>query len=346
MDTAMRDVGVGIADTADGKGFVCVVLAAYADFRGEAPGGWLGVYPFDAAGPISLAMASDATGQSFGTNRGMPVMLMSDRDAPLSLTVSLRNSATGVLIGSTTVTNATLPDELGANEAFAIPSIYLEPNTVYQVRAVGTVEGLAVDQTTHFTTGARSTSAPFATTLSPGSMRAIYAYPTDRAVNDEYRAGVQMALEHIRGWFQQQLDGETFPIYGALPEVCALPHASAYYVDNAWLAVEEDILTCLPARSGDPDYDWVIYADVYDGCNRAGRLGGGESAFALLGREDLDGLTGHDSGVDGCGNPRAAPPLGFHHVAGLYLLSRHVSRVQRFGDAEASRFINVQRFGR
>ena len=98
----------------------------------------------------------------------------------------------------------------------------------------------------------------------------------------------------------------------------------------------------------------------------------------MLGREDLDGLTGHDSGVDGCGNPRAAPPLGFwigklgHEIghaldllhprgceAGLgicdsgsimwlgytsyaatYLGSRDL------GTMEASRFINMQRLGR
>ena len=98
----------------------------------------------------------------------------------------------------------------------------------------------------------------------------------------------------------------------------------------------------------------------------------------MLGREDLDGLTGHDSGVDGCGNPRAAPPLGFwigklgHEIghtldvshppgceaplgacdsgsimwlgytsyAATYLGSRDL------GTMEASRFINMQRLGR
>jgi hypothetical protein len=64
----------------------------------------------------------------------------------------------------------------------------------------------------------------------------------------------------------------------------------------------------------------------------------------LLGREDLDGLTGHDSGVDGCGNPRAAPPLGFWmgytSYPAAYLGSRDL------GTLKANRFINVQRFGR
>ena len=378
MNTEMRDMGVGIADTADGNGFVCVVLAAYADFRGEAPGGWLGVYPFDTAAPITLAMASDTTAESFGTNRGMPVMLMADRDAPLSLTVTVRKNATSAVLSSTTVTNATLPDELRPNEVFAIPSVYLEPETVYTVRAEGTVEGIPVDQTTQFTTGTRSHSAPFATTLAAGSIRAVYAYPTDRTPSDEYRAAVQMAVEHIQGWYQQQLGGETFSIYDTSPQVCALPRASAYYLEDPWDRVQTDIQACVPAHFGDPDYDWVIYADVDDGCNLPGRLGAGWDSLTMLPRADLAGLTAHDTGIDGCGQPRPVYPIsrwigGLAHEVGhtfniphppgceaglpgcdaaalmwqgyIAYPATYFSAIERTR-LLAHRFINLQRFGR
>ena len=96
----------------------------------------------------------------------------------------------------------------------------------------------------------------------------------------------------------------------------------------------------------------------------------------MLGREDLDGLTGHDSGVAGCGNPRAAPPLGFwigklgHEIghaldllhprgceaglgtcdSGSIMWLGYTSYPAAFlgsrdlGTLMASRFINVQRF--
>lgn len=378
MNTEMRDLGVGIADTADGNGFVCVVLAAYADFRGEAPGGWVGVYPFDAAAPVTLAMASDTTAESFGTNRGMPVMLMADRDAPLTLTVTVRKSATSALVSSTTVTNATLPDELMPNEVFAIPSVYLEPDTVYTVHAAGTVEGVPVDQTTQFTTGTRSHSAPFAATLAAGSIRAVYAYPTDRAPSAQYRDAVQMAVEHIQGWYQQQLGGETFSIYDTSPQTCALPRASAYYREDPWDRVQTDIQACVPAHFGDPDYDWVIYADVDDGCNLPGRLGAGWDSLTMLPRADLAGLTAHDTGIDGCGQPRPVYPIsrwigGLAHEVGHTFNIPHPPGCEAglpacdaaalmwqgyvaypatyFSATErvrllAHRFINLQRFGR
>jgi hypothetical protein len=267
---------------------------------------------------------------------------------------------------------------LASNEVFAIPSEYLEPNTVYTVRAAGTVEGQPVDQTTQFTTGARSHSAPFAATLATGTVRAVYAYPTDRTASAEYSDAVQMAVEHIQGWYQQQLGGETFSIYSTSPQVCALPQSSAYYLENPWDRVQADIQACVPAHFGDPDYDWIIYADVDYGCNLPGRLGAGWDSLTLLPRADLLGLTGGDTGIDGCGHQRPVYPIsrwigGLAHEVGhtfnlphppgcetaqpgcdsvalmwlgyLSYPATYFSSTQR-ASLLLHRFINVQRFGR
>lgn len=378
MNAAMRDIGIGISGTTDGKGFVCVILAAYADFRGEAPAGWLGIYPFDSAGSISLAMASDATGDTFGSNRGMPIMFLGDRDAPMSLTVTMRNITTQAVIHATTVTVGSLQPGLasGSSGTFAIPSIYLEPDTGYSIHAAGTVEGLSVDQTTTFATGGRSRSAPFVPELAKGTLRAIYAYPTDRTESDEYRQAVQVSIEHLQGWFQQQLGGETFSIYGAQPEVCALPRDSSYYLDESWTRIQTDIQSCVPAGFGDPDHDWVIFADVVHGCDLPGYLDAGGDTLAMLQRSALEGLAGRDAGFDACGRPRTKADmarwiglvgheightLGLPHPCDTYQAGCDVGSLMWEGPLtypaayfaaperailRSHHFINAQRFGR
>ena len=379
MNTEMRDMGVGIAETADGKGFVCVVLAAYGDFRGEAPAGWVGVYPFDNAAQIFLAMASDITGETFGVNRGEPILFMADRDAVLAMTsVTFKKTSTAVNIAAMTITSATLPADVTPNQILVVPSQYLERNTNYTVRFVGTVDGLQIDQATAFTTGRTSRSAPFTGSPAPGTMRTVYAFPTDRTNSLEYRAGIRMAIEHLQGWYQQQLGGETFGIYDPEPQVCALSQPSSYYVDNTWDKIQADVQVCAPVKFGDPDYDWIVYADVVHGCNLPGRLGAGTNTLTMLPREDLEGLVGRDTGVDACGGQFPLfPPLrfvgGLGHEVGHTLGLPHPPGceasaatcdaqslmwqgvysypVAHFSATERSslllhRFINLQRFGR
>jgi hypothetical protein len=376
LSSAMRDIGIGIADTADGKGFVCVVLAAYAEVRGEAPGGWLGVYPFDAAQDVSLAMASDATGDAYGTNRGMPVMLMVDPDAAMALSVTLEDEATGAVIDTRTVTGTSPEGGLPANALFAVPSIYLEPGTRYALRIEGTVEGLPVTRAGGFTTGDRSGSAPFTNGLGAGGMRIVYAYPTDRAISEESRDAMQYALEHLQGWYQQQLGGETFSIHLARPEVCALPRDSAYYLSDSWYKIQDDIQSCAAVRFGDPDHDWIVYADVIHGCNMPGYLNAGADGLTMLSREAIEGLVGQDNGSNECAQPQPIYPmarwigllahelghtLGLPHPCDTYQAGCDIPSVMwqgsetypaaHFAEADrqvlkAHRFIDLQRFGR
>jgi hypothetical protein len=336
----------------------------------------MGVYPFDSADEVSLAMASDSTGDTFGVNRGMPVMLMADRDAPLALTVTMRKSSTDAVINTTMITNVSLPAEVGPNQVFAIPSIYLEPETQYALRTVGTVEGVPVDQTTHFTTGHRSHSASFAAGQSTGTLRAVYVYPADHPVSDEYQDAVQVAVEHLQGWYQQQLGGETFSIYRTQPEICALPQDSAYYYGDTWSKIQNDIQACVPARFGDPDYDWIIFADVDHGCTLGGNLDAGGDTLGMLQRRALEGLVGRDTGVDECARTHPVYPmarwigllahevghtLGLPHPCNTYQPGCDTGSVMWQGSETypaayiappdratllSHRFINVQRFGR
>lgn len=376
LDPAMRDIGIGIADTADGEGFACVILVAYSDERGVAPTGWLGAYPVDGTTQVSFAMAPDATGDRFGINRGMPVLFMADRDAPIALTVTVRHGVTNALVNTSTVTNDSDPDLVGTHQVVSVPSIYLEPDTEYTVHAVGTVEGLPVERTLRFTTGTRSNSAPFVPDRGSNTLRVVYAYPSDREFNEGFRLGAAYAVDHLQGWYQQQLGGETFSIFDTMADVCALPGDAAHYVDNAWWKILDDIQSCLPVKYGDPDHDWVIFADVIHGCIAEGRLNAGGDTLTMMQREALEGMVGLAKPFDECGATR--PAYGMHrwiglagheigHTLGLpHACDRYQEGCDEYSlmwqgplrypaahfaepDREvlrANRFVNLQRFGR
>jgi hypothetical protein len=306
LSTDVRDIGVGIVATQDGHGFACVVLTSYGAMRGQAPWDWIGTYPVDGQTNISVAMSSDPSLDTLGRVRGEPITIMVDHGNTISTSiVTMRKIGASTDLPIVIATNATLPNEISSNQIIIVPQIYLDKNTAYAVHVVGNAAGLAFDKTITFTTGAKSSSARFTPTAMPGTVRTVFAYPTDRFIDPGYVPAIQSTLEHIQGWYQQQLGGETFQLYSDTPQVCALPQNSAYYLDGTWDKVSSGLQSCatIPIAAPDADYDWVVYADVNHGCNLPGRLGAATLSLTMLARMDVEGVMDRDPAIDDCGNP-------------------------------------------
>ena len=43
-------------------------------------------------------------------------------------------------------------------------------------------------------------------------VRVLYAVPSDRDFRSDYSQAIRRTLEHVRFWYQQQLDGPTFSL--------------------------------------------------------------------------------------------------------------------------------------
>ncbi len=136
--------------------------------------------------------------------------------------------------------------------------------------------------------------------------------PLRRTVNSDYETAVTDALLDLQNWYSDQLDGSTFALFDPIVAPLLLPHSAAYYATNPngpvelwfWLNVLSDAFALTGAQFDDPNHAWVFYIDADFTC---GQIIGGTSAVALLGANDLRGLTGGGN-VPAC--PGEAPDLG------------------------------------
>ena len=130
------------------------------------------------------------------------------------------------------------------------------------------------------------------------SVRAIYAIPSDRAASTLYSRGVQNAIVALQEWYAEQLDRVTFPLYDTIPTVCHMAETGAYYTEDAWVRVLEDLQACAPVAANTESHVWLVWADVHENCGVT-RLGAGGPGLAMMGRWDLRGLT--DPTFNHCG---------------------------------------------
>ena len=126
-----------------------------------------------------------------------------------------------------------------------------------------------------------------------GTVRVLYAAPSDRAFRSDYRDAVQHAIVDLQSWFRRQTGGLTFSIYDTTPEQCQLGEASDFYRLNAWQKVLDGVQHCAPVEGGTSAYTWVVYADVDMVCNAPNPLRRGGPGLAMLPHEDMEGLIGN-----------------------------------------------------
>jgi hypothetical protein len=157
-------------------------------------------------------------------------------------------------------------------------------------------------------------STPITAPLSPaptpvqGSVRLIYATPKDIPARDTVREGIGRAANTLQAWYRDQLGGKSFVLNAAPVETCVLPKASKDYFKNTRDLVIGDLRSaCAPVQYNDPNFIWVIYADVDEECNANTRLGVGASGLAIMGRMDVLGLEGQSSVSAPCDGPYTFP---------------------------------------
>jgi hypothetical protein len=149
---------------------------------------------------------------------------------------------------------------------------------------------------------------PFPTPVGQ-TVRLVYAVPSDRAYRGDHAAGITAAFADLQNWYRIQLGGATFTLYASQPETCELPQDADYFRADTWTRVMNGVQNCIPLASYDsPQYRWAIYADVVHECDTPGRIGAAMRGVTIMGRADLDGLSGNFVTGD-CG-PVQQRPLG------------------------------------
>ena len=77
-------------------------------------------------------------------------------------------------------------------------------------------------------------------------VRVLYVVPADREFRADYSQAIRRATEHVRWWFQQQLDGLTFSLASPIPEKCRMTQPHDFYVRYSWERVLEGVQHCAP----------------------------------------------------------------------------------------------------
>jgi len=151
-------------------------------------------------------------------------------------------------------------------------------------------------------------------------VRMIYLVPRDKAPREKYRAAMANAILHVQNFFQSQLGSShnfsTFSIHNPVVEVYTTAHDASFYssfTGSPFGRFFEAVLLDGFAVSGggfnDPNYRWIYYIDADNACDQAI---GGNAGVALLGINDLKGLTGEPGLI--CG---AAPFTPCRWIGGL-----------------------------
>lgn len=126
-----------------------------------------------------------------------------------------------------------------------------------------------------------------------GTVRMIYAAPTDREFRSDYRDAIRHAVVDLQSWYRGQTGGLTFSIYDTTPEQCRLSETADYYDQNPWNKVFEGLQHCAPVQRNTTTFAWVVYADLDEVCDQRGPLGRGGPGLTILHSGGLEGLIGN-----------------------------------------------------
>ncbi|MYA17953.1 MAG: hypothetical protein F4Z28_14955 [Gammaproteobacteria bacterium] len=132
------------------------------------------------------------------------------------------------------------------------------------------------------------------------AVRVLYVVPADREFRSDYSQAIRRATEHVRWWYQQQLDGLTFSLASPVPEKCRMEQPHDFYARYSWERVFDGVQHCAPVQGYTSETVWVIYPDVKTECSPTGSAGDGRDGYGELGRggpgltmlgaDDLEGL--------------------------------------------------------
>ena len=150
-----------------------------------------------------------------------------------------------------------------------------------------------------------------------GTVRVIYAVPSDRAFRSDYRDAVGHAVVDLQSWYRRQTGGLTFSIYDTTPEQCQMSESADYFDEDPWSKVVESLQHCAPVQAGTSTHAWVVYPDLDPLCDQVGSLGRGGPGLTILHANGLEGLIGNRMiHFSPCGRGPYISPLG-RYTGGL-----------------------------
>lgn len=127
----------------------------------------------------------------------------------------------------------------------------------------------------------------------------VYLVPSDREVDEDYRASLVKATRDLQLWYAGQTsDGSTFTVHEEVVDVLHTEHPASWYSTNPngdeslwfWNNVLADGFP-LTGGAFDQEFDvWAYYIDADGACGQI--AGSGTSGVAVLPANDLRGLTG------------------------------------------------------
>ena len=116
-----------------------------------------------------------------------------------------------------------------------------------------------------------------------GTVRVIYAAPSDREFRSDYRDAIQHAIVDLQSWYRRQLGGLTFSLYDATPEQCQLSgNHDDYDSGDVWAKILEGVQHCAAVGHGSAEFVWVLYVAVKEECGEEHELGRGGSGVTML----------------------------------------------------------------
>ena len=152
-------------------------------------------------------------------------------------------------------------------------------------------------------------------TRSTGSVRVLYAIPSDREFGAYTSGTIAHAMVDLQSWYRRELGGLTFSLYETTPEVCRMRQPADYYATgDSWDKVETGVQHCAPVSRETSDFTWVIYADVVEACDEPNELFAGWVGLTIVGRSNLEGIASPE-GYYGCDEESPTETLG--HFIGV-----------------------------
>ena len=152
-------------------------------------------------------------------------------------------------------------------------------------------------------------------------VRMVYLVPMDKAPKEKYQAAIANAIVHLQNFYQSQMGSSygfsTFSLHSPVVEVYTTSHNASFYSSitgnpfGFFQAVLADGFAVSGGGFNDPNYRWVYYIDADNACDQ---VIGGNQGVALLGVNDLRGLTGEPGLICGA---EAFPRAPCRWIGGL-----------------------------
>jgi hypothetical protein len=136
----------------------------------------------------------------------------------------------------------------------------------------------------------RTAVVPLAVSAAGAQVHMIYLLPSDVAYDPLVALGMDRAIRHLQTWYQEQLsNGRTFAIHDPVITVLHSTHPASYFATSSFSRAAADVFEATGSFFNDSTAIWDIYLPVVtDGQ-------GGTSSVALLGENDVLGISGEDT---------------------------------------------------